>query len=160
VRVLCGHDADVAEWVASRIPHVGKDGFGPCAAIGVVSLQGVLMAGVVFHDYQESFGTVQLSCAAETPRWASRNVVRAILHYPFVQRGLNKIWTATPHENERAIRFNKGIGFRPEATLRHQFGPKRHAVVCSMLRSEYLKEYSGDVRPAAAGANTLDRAVG
>lgn len=150
MRVLCGHDADVAEWVAHRIPHVNGIGFGACKAIGVVSQQGQLMAGVVFHDYQPTCGTIQLSCAAETPRWASRNIVREILAYPFVQVGLNKIWTATPHENERAIKFNKGIGFRPEATLRHQFGPKRHAVICSMLRHEYVRLFDGQVQGSRA----------
>ncbi len=154
MRVLCGHDADVAEWVAARIPHVESDGFGKCVGVGVVGQTGSLMAGVVFHDYQPACGTVQLSCAADTPKWASRKIVRAILHVPFMQYACNKVWTATPHQNERAIKFNKGIGFRPEATLRHQFGPKQHAVICSMLRSEYLREYgSDDVAPGAAFAD-------
>ena len=78
----------------------------------------------------------------------------AILRYPFVQLAVNKCWTAIPHDNERAIRFNKGIGFKQEAVLRHQFGPKRHAAICSMMRGEYLRRYAGGQENAkhASGA--------
>lgn len=155
MKILCGHDEKIAVWVAERIPHVGPEGFGPAVAVGVVNEDEThLLAGVVFHDYQPSCGTVQLSCVAATPKWATRNVIRAILHIPFVQYGLFKVWTATPQDNKRALKFNRGIGFRQEATLRHQFGPKRHAIICSMTRPEYLKEFDDGqvlaVRTAAA----------
>lgn len=75
--------------------------------------------------------------AATSPRWASPSVIRGLLSYCFNQLGVNKAWTATPHTNTRAIRFNKGIGFRQEATLRHHFGPNVHAVICSMIKTEW-----------------------
>jgi len=91
----------VARWVAARLPHVGAAGFGPNAAIAVVSQDETIMAGVVFHDWQELAGTMQLSCAADTPRWATRRIVSALLAYPFVQLAVNKCWTATDHANAR-----------------------------------------------------------
>jgi len=131
----------VARWVAARLPHVGAAGFGPNAAIAVVSQDETIMAGVVFHDWQELAGTMQLSCAADTPRWATRRIVSALLAYPFVQLAVNKCWTATDHANARALRFIKGIGFKQEAILRHQFGGKHHAVICSMMRGEFHRRY-------------------
>lgn len=138
--------ADLAAWAAERIPHVGDAGFGPCWSVGVAR-ERRLAAVVVFHDFQPSMGTVQLSCAAETPRWATRDVVGAILGAAFRGRlgaPVRRVWTATQHTNERAIRFNLGIGFTREATLREHFAPKVHAVICGMLerewRGRYLKE--------------------
>ena len=137
--LVFGEDQLVAEWVARRIPHVHRE-FRDFAAIGVWDGE-KLAAGVVYNDHQAKYGTLQISMAADSPRWAQRGVIRALLHYPFEQVGVNKVWTATPHENERAIRFNLGIGFTREATLRHHFGRKKHCVVCSMLSNEYRRRY-------------------
>jgi RimJ/RimL family protein N-acetyltransferase len=139
--LIYGRDDDVAAWVAERIPHVGAGvGFGPCRAIAVAR-DGVMAAGVVFHDWQPRSGTMQISCAAASPRWASRQVIKTLLAYPFDKAGAQKIWVAIPHDNERAIRFNKGIGMKQEAVLRHHFGAKRHAVILSMLKREYEVQY-------------------
>jgi RimJ/RimL family protein N-acetyltransferase len=137
--------AALAEWAAARIPHVGADGFGPCWAVGVVR-RDALAAAVVFHDFQPATGTVQLSCAADSPRWASREVIAAILGVAFSGRlgaAVRKVWTCTPSGNERAIRFNEGIGFKREAVLRQHFAPGVHAVICSMLDREWRRKYGG-----------------
>jgi len=139
MRLLFGQDDAVAGWVAARIPHVGDLGFGACKAIGVVGASGVLAAGLVYHDYQPRARTIQLSMAADSPRWATKQVIRLLLFYPFEELGLNKVWTATPHTNTRALKFNKGVGFVQEGVLRHQFGPGEHAVICGMLRKDYLR---------------------
>lgn len=154
--LLFGRDAEVAAWVAARIGHVGGAGFGPCAAIGVVR-GGEMVAGVVYHDYQTLPGwpTMQLSMAAATPRWVSRETIRGLLGYPFAQAAVAKLWTATPHDNARALRFNEGVGFRREAVLRHHFGWKRHAVISSMLAAEWAKRW----KEAPDGQESAQRAA-
>jgi RimJ/RimL family protein N-acetyltransferase len=135
----------LAAWAAERIPHVGAAGFGPCWAVGVVR-QGELAAAVVYHDWQAEAGTVQLSCAAASPRWATRQVVGAILGAAFLGKlgaPVRKVWTATPHTNERAVRFNNGIGFKREAVLRQHYAPGVHAVICSILAPEWRKRFGG-----------------
>lgn len=128
----------IVSWIAARITHVTGGDFGPCVAAGVVR-DGCMVAGVAFHDWQPGCATMQLSMAADSPRWASGDVVRGLFRYAFETAGANKLWTATPHTNERALRFNIGIGMKREATLRHHFGAKSHAVVCSMLRAEWQR---------------------
>lgn len=137
-------NAELVRWCGKRIPHVGEDGFASGWAVGVVRRR-ELAAVVVFHDWQPACGTVQLSCAADTPLWASRRVVGAILGVAFqgtLGAAVFKVWTATPHENARAIRFNEGIGMKREAVLRHHFGHKQHAVICSILAPEWRKRYA------------------
>lgn len=138
--LIFGHDEAMAAWCARRIPHVGAAGFGPCRAIGIASSaepDARMLAACVFHDYQPAFATCQISFAAASPRWASRETIRGLLAVPFDQYGCNKVWVAIPHDGKRALRFCLGIGMVREATLRHHFGPKRHAVICSMLDKEY-----------------------
>ncbi len=128
----------LAAWCADHIPHVGAAGFGAAQAIAV--LRGNAIAAVaVFHDWQPEFGTLQCSLASVTPRWATPAAVRALLRYAFVTAGANKLWTATPHDAVRVLRFLAGIGLKPEATLKSHFGHKRHAVICRMMRSDWQR---------------------
>lgn len=134
---------ELAAWAAERIPHVGKGGFGPCWAVGLAA-RGRLGAVVVFHDYQPEAGTVQLSCAAESWRGASRSLLGDILSVAFEGRlghPVRKVWTVTPHTNEAALVFNLRTGFKREAVLREQFGPRVHAVVCGMMDREWRRRY-------------------
>jgi RimJ/RimL family protein N-acetyltransferase len=125
-----------AEWVAEQIPHVER--FQPPYRSALIFDSGHrVIAGVVFHDWIPAAGTIQLSMAAISPKWATRDTLAGLFRYAFETNGANKLWTATPHKSDRAIRFNRGIGMKQEAVLRHQFGPGVHAVVCSMLAAEW-----------------------
>lgn len=138
--LIFGHSASLAQWAAVHIPHVAQGAFGPCQAIGVASGDDAgakLYAVIVYHDWNERARTVQISAAAVSPRWATPGTLRALLHYPFMQMGVYKVWLAIPQSNERALRFNLGIGMKQDAILRHQFGPRRHAVIVSMTWDEY-----------------------
>lgn len=139
--LVFGYDAEIARWVIGHIPHMRGGDFGPCAAIGVAS-KNKLLAGIVYHDYQPDFRTIQLSMASEGPMWARRSTIAALLHYPFEQLGVYKVWTLTPIDNEAALRVNQHIGFKKEATLAHQFGPKRHGVVCRLTKQDYNRKYA------------------
>lgn len=134
MKVLYGDDANVAAWVAARIPHANR--FEKYTALGVIADNDAPVAGIVYHDYVPDYGTIQLSMAADSPKWAQREIIRQILAYPFIQLDVRKVWTATPLRNERAIKFNKGIGFKQEAVLAHHYG-EDHAVICRMFRKQF-----------------------
>lgn len=136
--LLCGRDAEVSEWVAQRIPWVTSSGFDQCTTIGVVSGTG-LIAGVVYHDYHHDHETIQLSMAAESPMWARRENLRALLAYPFVQLGVFKVWIATPHDHAHGIKTFEHIGFKREAILAHHFGRKKHAWIGRMLQPDFTR---------------------
>lgn len=138
MKLAFGFDREIAGWVTERLPHVND--FGDCRAIGVIS-GGQLIAGVVYNEYQEQYGTIAVSVAADTPRWAAKGIIRAMLHYPFQQLNVNKVWSAMMHTNERAIRFNKGLGFTQEAVLKDHFGIGQHAVITRMLKSDFTRRY-------------------
>jgi RimJ/RimL family protein N-acetyltransferase len=84
--LLYGHDAAVASFVSQLLFH-DERGFGNCRAIGVVDADGKLIGGVVYHNWQQAAGTIELSSAATTPRWLNRIVLDAIFRYPFETAG-------------------------------------------------------------------------
>src|ERR1019366_6776743 len=73
MHLVLGSDAGVAAWVAQRIPQMQSDdpanAFGPCIGVGVASEDGKPLGGVIFHDWQPRFKTVQASFASDSPRW-------------------------------------------------------------------------------------------
>ena len=134
--LVFGQDQSVAEWVAQRVPHMfGR--FRDFSAIGV-SDGNSLVAGVVYHDYYPAYKHIQISMAADNPKWAQRGIIRALLSYPFDQLKCERITLTVPHTSARVLKFTKGIGFVSEGVLRRAFGDS-HAVVLGMLSRDYLK---------------------
>lgn len=140
--LIFGQDELLADWAAHQIPHVGDAGFGPCSVIGVAAGNdpaAEFYAACVYHDYNPQGRTISISMAARSAKWATRGVIRALLHYPFEQLRVFKVWLSIPADNARALRFNLGIGMIQESVLRHHFARGRHAVIVSMTEPEYLK---------------------
>ncbi len=132
------HERDLAErWLRERIPHL-TGGLG-AAQFAVVMAGCNVRAVTAFHQYDPAAQTMQVSMAADTPRWARRGVIAALLRYAFDRAGVFKLWTMQPdHEaGRRAARFNEGIGFRREAVLLDQYGPGIGAILTAMTRPEW-----------------------
>lgn len=148
--LIFGRDEMLARWAAQQIPYMSEAGFGPCKAIGVATGEGPdakLLAAVVYHFWVPAHATCMVSIAASSPRWATRGTIRALLSVPFEQYGVQKLWSMMAHTNERAIRFNKGIGFRQEAVLKNHFGRKLHGVVTRMLDKDFRRIYGDSSEP-------------
>tara|TARA_Y100000310_G_scaffold67277_1_gene62563 strand:- start:5187 stop:5666 length:480 start_codon:yes stop_codon:yes gene_type:complete len=132
--LIVGSDEFVARWVSERIPYA--DDFGPCVAMAGMSGER-MVAGFVYNDYQERFGTIQLSMAAISPLWAKREIMHGVLAYAFEQLGCFKVWLAIAEGNKRMRKVTAHIGFNEEALLAHHFGEGNHCVMERMLRPDY-----------------------
>lgn len=129
----------VTEWVARQIPHV--DTFGPATAIGVLSGAGErLIAGCVYHDYQPRARTIQLSFAATQPWWARYEIVRGLLHYPFVQLDVYRAYTLSSMDSPMVTLLPR-LGFHEEAVLIAGFGPAHDALLCRLLQPQFTALY-------------------
>lgn len=158
--IIYNRDELLAAWAAKRIPHIGDAAsFGPFRAVGVATgptKDDKLMAVCIYHTYIERFATCQISMASCNPRWASKETIRSLLSFPFLQYKCWKVFTATPHTAPRIIRFNRAIGFTQEAVLSDHFGKDTHAVICRLKWPEYKKLYLpnwDDGRAAIASAH-------
>jgi RimJ/RimL family protein N-acetyltransferase len=148
MRLVLGQDRDVAAWVAARTPHMGEGAlFGPCAAIGVADEAGRPLGAVVFSNFQPGFGSIEVSFAADTPRWLTRPLIGAILSYPFVQLDCQRLTAVTPRKARRARRFLDRFGFKREGVVRKGFGTD-DAIISGLLRTEWLGSKWNRSRPA------------
>lgn len=97
----------IARWVADRIPGCER-GFGPCAAMSVGS---PLIGAVVFHNYNPEGAVMEMSAAAESPRWLSRPVLAAMHGYVFDRAGCQLAVLRVSERNRRMLRIAKAYGY-------------------------------------------------
>lgn len=129
--LVLGQDQAVASWAAARIPHVTD--FGDCAAIGVRDEAGCDLGAVVFHEYRDN--DIQMSCAADSPRWLNRSILRALFHYPFKQLQVERVTAFAPARNAHTRSFLARVGFVQEGVMRRGFQDD-DCVIYGMLRDE------------------------
>lgn len=98
----------VAKWVANRIEGCER-GFGPCVAMSVGE---PWIAGVVFHNYSPESGVMEMSAAATSPRWLTRNVLHAMHNYIFADAGCQMAILRVSEHNKRMLRIAKAYGYQ------------------------------------------------
>lgn len=150
MRLLLGDDANVAAWVAERIPHMHGP-FPPAAAIGVVDEDGRPLGGVVFTSHHPAYRSIEASFASASPRWLTKGIISAILTYPFGQLDCQRVTTVTPRKATSARRFLEVFGFRREGIVRRGFGAD-DAVISGLLREEWARSRFNVARDPALPA--------
>ena len=129
---------DVARFVAQLIPDVRELGFGRCKAIGVVDASGRAIAGVVYHNWQPRFGVIEMSAAATTPRWLTRETLQRIYDYPFEQLQVQMVMKLVSRDDERLLdQLARGgyVFYRfPRA-----FGRDRDGVICELTSEAWAE---------------------
>ena len=131
MKLVCDRQAELLTWAKDRMPLLNIEG--SAAGIGVEE-KGLLLAVAVFDRYRGH--DIEISFAADSPRWARRGVIRGIFHYPFVQLGCVRLTTITAENNTRARRLDEGLGFVLEGIHPNGLAPGVTAVSYGMQRSE------------------------
>lgn len=126
-------DDRVADWIAARIPGMSADNLRRYAATLGVVIEGQLVAAMACGGKER--GNVEITFAADSPKWATRDTIRRLMAWPFEQMDCHRVTTRIATSNERAIRFNEGIGFKREGLIRLGWGDE-DCVLLGLLRSE------------------------
>lgn len=150
MRLVLDQGAEVAAWVATQIPHMNGEGFGPSAAIGVVDALGRGVAGVVFHSHRPQYGDCMVSMASVSPKWLTKSLISGILSVPFGQYGANRITAITPPGATSVSRFLTKFGFRREGVIREGLG-NQDAWIWGLLASEWRWSKFNLARPVSRG---------
>lgn len=108
MRLLYGHSEEVARWVAQRIPDCDR-GFGECQAFGIINDAGFL-GGVVFHNWNPECGTIEVSAAAKSPKWARPHIITELFSYAFGACGCRIVIARQSERNTRARKLWRAFG--------------------------------------------------
>lgn len=82
-------NAAIGRFVADRIWGDGES-FGPHCSMGVAD-HDTIVAGVIYHNWHNREGVIEISCAGDGRRWMTRDVVRAAISMPFEQLGCQAV---------------------------------------------------------------------
>lgn len=107
-----GHDAAVCDFVSQMIPSCRMLGFPDTSkAIGVIE-SGRLIAGIVYHNWDPEAKVIEISGAALPHHyWLSRETIRRMYQYPFLQIGCQMVVQRNDAENERLLYMLARYGY-------------------------------------------------
>jgi RimJ/RimL family protein N-acetyltransferase len=108
--IIQDEDAAIAEWVGRRL---GETDFGLYRAIGIAR-RGKLVAGIVYNHFNGT--SIDMTIASDSPRWASRQVLWRLFHYPFNELKCRRVTATTGITNQPARAFLCRLGFSHEGT--------------------------------------------
>lgn len=136
MRLLFGQSERVGGLLAGALDTVFT---GPYEAIGFVDDENRLRGGVVFNNYNGS--NIEISVYA--PKMAARGLIRAVLHYVFVQLRCNRLTARTRKNNKLAQRSLARLGFTFEAALPLYYGPEKNdtAILYRMERNVAMNRW-------------------
>ena len=155
MRCLYGHSDLVADFVGKMLG--AERGFGPCRATGVIDASGRLVAGVVYNDWDDKAGVIQMSAASINPKWLTRRILCELMAYPFFQLGCQMVVFRTQPENRRTRKLVTGMGAVEYEIPRLGGRDKSEVLMCltddAWIASPYMKR--SNVLPAS-GADIVD----
>lgn len=137
MRLLFGQSEYVGQAMAGALGTVFA---GPYEAIGFVDDAGRLRGGALFNNFNHS----NIEVTVYAPNLATRGMIRAVMHYAFVQLGCNRMTARTRKDNKTAQKMLPRMGFKYEATLQLYYGPQKNdaAVLYWISRDEALKRWT------------------
>jgi RimJ/RimL family protein N-acetyltransferase len=124
-------------WIEQRLPEYRSGSSTICVG---VERAGKLVAVIAWDGYREGT-SVDVSIAADSPRWASRQTITSLLMYPFGQLGVRRINSYVYKSNKRSRKFNEGIGFKLEGKLRDCGNNNEPLLLFGMTRRDFIKKY-------------------
>jgi RimJ/RimL family protein N-acetyltransferase len=99
----------IGDYVSRKL--YGSPGaFKDYTAMGVMD-GGKAIAGMLFYDFDRKAGVIQVSGAAETPRWLTKPVLWEMFRYPFDEIGCQALVMRVDPDDKRLGRILTAYGF-------------------------------------------------
>jgi hypothetical protein len=132
-----GHDDLVAAFVSALIPACRDRGFGKCTTIGIIDADGHLIAGLVYHNWNPDAGVIEMSAAAiPGSGWLSRETLRRMYRYPFLQLGCQMMLQMTHADDQQLLRQLAALNYTFVSVPR-LLGRERDGVICLLTREAW-----------------------
>lgn len=104
----------VSSFVAKKL---GIEGWSQCRSVGL-ERDGRIIAGVVY-DYYTGVNICMHIAAIDGESWMTKEFLKMIFHYPFVQLGVNRLTGIIPESNKKSVNFAQKLkGAYLEARLK------------------------------------------
>jgi RimJ/RimL family protein N-acetyltransferase len=123
----------VAAWVAARAG-CSEHAWAEYTTIGL-EREGELVGGVVFESFTGTNANIHV--AGSGPFWMTRAFLFAVFDYAFNQLKLKRLTGYVEAANERALDFDRKLGFVDEAVLKDAMPSGDVVILC--MRAEHCR---------------------
>lgn len=131
-----GYDEIVANFVAQLLPAARGRSFGPYTTIGIVK-DDQLVAGVVYNNYRRDAGVIEMTTAAlPGSGWMTRETLRRIYQYPFLQLDCQMIMLHVADDNGPLLRQLAALN-HAFITLPRMYGRDKDCILCLLTREAW-----------------------
>lgn len=118
-------------------------------AIGFLSREGVLEAGVVYTNWQPENGVIEITAAAIGHKWGTRERLRVIFEYPFDHLGCQMVVARTSERNPVPLRIWRALG-ADEYRIPRLFGRDEAAIITTLTAEQWAESrFNGQKKRAA-----------
>lgn len=119
----------ICDFVLERISVHGGS-FGPCGGLGIVDDE-KLIAGILFHNWVPDNRTIEISAAADSPKWLSRSIINTIMQICFEQHGCQMVVSRMSKNNVRAAQIYRFLKFS-EIEMPRLYGRDESGLIMSL----------------------------
>lgn len=132
MRLVSGHDAEVADWAGSVL---GVKFQPPFVAFGIIDASGRLCGASVFNDFYPG-GNIEWTHVGTGS--LQKGILREMARYAFIQNQATRITAKTRRGNSIVRRLLPKAGFAYEGTQKSYFGPNKSddALVFALFRAD------------------------
>lgn len=109
MKLLYGQSREIGDWTARHILGCER-GWDEFQAVGVLDHRGMVVAGVVFHNWSPEAEVIEVSAAATDPRWARPAILTELFAYPFDLMGCRMVVARISEDNTRARKLWRAFG--------------------------------------------------
>lgn len=95
-----------------------------------------LLGGVIYTGFKGFGSSIGLHVAGFDPRWIDRDMLWITFAYPFEQLGCVKITATVPTRNQKAVLFNRKLGFVEEARVANLFPDGSDLSIMTMRKED------------------------
>jgi RimJ/RimL family protein N-acetyltransferase len=122
---------------AERIAEAAGTTYNPVVdqCISCVNAKDQLLGGVIYKDYTGPGGSITAHTAGFNKRWVNEEMLWVCFDYPFNQLKVKKMWGQVPASNQKALKFNKSLGFEVEQVIKDVY-PDGDMNLMSMYREQ------------------------
>lgn len=101
----------LAHLVADAIWPGKGNGFGPCCAIAVLKDNQSIAAGIIYHNYDQDAGVIEISAARWEKGWLTPAVLKAMYEFPFLSLGCQAVVQRVSDDDRAQHRMLTHFGF-------------------------------------------------
>jgi RimJ/RimL family protein N-acetyltransferase len=146
-------DLTVAQRVSEKVNYALNMHFDRC--IGTMR-DNELVFGAVYANYNGH--SCQVHIAAFRKYWLTRDMLFVYFYYPFIQLNCHRMFATVPESNDKALEFDKRVGFKYETLLKDVYTGGEGMHILSMARSEcrWLKREPPEIPLYKLPTNVLE----